>query len=270
MLSPLFIVGSPRSGTSILVQAMQRTGYAGYREGNFLSLLQTLNASVDRHFSDFGTTDPDVLVSHIDKTGLKAGLAGILREAVEALAPKDQPWLDKTGNPEMIAAIPTIRALWPNAVFIFAKRRGIENIASRLQKFPQLDFTYHCKDWARNMATWRQLRESTPSLPFLEIDQWDIASQPDETADIIGHFLELSADDAAAIAKEFHSARPQETAPGTATRILTLAETGWTTAQQEIFQRFCGQAMAENDYVLDATYRSLALRDALRWHKPAA
>ena len=33
--SPLFIVGSPRSGTSILVMALRAAGYRGFNEGNF-------------------------------------------------------------------------------------------------------------------------------------------------------------------------------------------------------------------------------------------
>jgi hypothetical protein len=168
----------------------------------------------------------------------------------------------------MILAIPALRALWPSAVFLFAKRRGIENIVSRLKKFPHLDFTYHCKDWARNMFTWRQLCDATPGLFYVEIDQWDIASQPDETADTISHFLELSTDEAATIADEFRRDRPQETTPGTASHTLTLAETGWSAVEQDIFQRFCGNAMAENHYTTDASYRSVSPQAALRWHKP--
>jgi hypothetical protein len=37
----VFIVGSPRSGTSILTRAMQGLGYQGFHEGNFLTLTTT-------------------------------------------------------------------------------------------------------------------------------------------------------------------------------------------------------------------------------------
>ena len=33
---PVFVVGSPRSGTSILVDALFSAGYKGFREGSFL------------------------------------------------------------------------------------------------------------------------------------------------------------------------------------------------------------------------------------------
>ncbi len=39
--APLFIVGSPRSGTSVLVDAAFAAGFKGFREGNLLGLLQT-------------------------------------------------------------------------------------------------------------------------------------------------------------------------------------------------------------------------------------
>jgi Sulfotransferase family len=142
MLSPLFIVGSPRSGTSILTQALRLADYAGYAEGNFLSLLHTLGNNVDRHFTFFASTDPDVLTTHIDRDTLKSRLFTVLRDMVEERF-AGQPWLDKTGNPEMIAAIPILRTLWPHSAFIFAKRRAIENIVSRLKKFPQYDLAYH-------------------------------------------------------------------------------------------------------------------------------
>ena len=52
---PIFIVGSPRSGTSILVQALLGAGYTGHHEGNLLSLLQGLERSIDQHFRIFGS-----------------------------------------------------------------------------------------------------------------------------------------------------------------------------------------------------------------------
>ena len=136
-LYPVFIVGSPRSGTSILISSLLSAGYNGYLEGNFLSLVRVVERDVDRHFASFYTPNPKVLTSRIDVAGLKERLSRVIVDAAAEQQPAP-PWVDKTGNPEMIEAIPTLRRLFPTSRFIFAKRRAIENIVSRVIKFPGL------------------------------------------------------------------------------------------------------------------------------------
>jgi hypothetical protein len=261
---PVFIVGSPRSGTSILALALLGAGYAGYGEGNFLSLLHRLDDDIEAHFKVFGSDNVDVLTTHIDKQALKADLFAVLRTHVEARI-SGEPWLDKTGNPEMIAAIPILRVLWPESVFIFAKRRAIENIASRLRKFPDHDFRYHCADWARNMAKWRQIRAEQPGLKFLEIDQQDIATAPSTVARSICRLLNLPSAREQTLADIFARERPQETEAGTATRLLRLEEAGWSDDRLSIFHQHCGPEMAAYGYTEDESYRHIGVAEALRY-----
>lgn len=251
---PVFVVGSPRSGTSILTRALQAAGYAGYREGNFLSLIHAFEFQINAHFKIFGSSDPYVLTTHVDTTVLKLGVAGVLRDGVEKLY-RGKPWLDKTGNPEMIEAIPILRAIWPDSVFIFAKRRAVENIVSRLLKFPAHSFEYHCADWTRNMNTWRRMRKTQTDLKYIEIDQRDIAEQPEETAALLADFLNMPSELAELMTGIFTRERPQETAHGTALRTLTLGQTGWSAEQLDIFHRRCGVEMHEYGYTEDAGYR---------------
>ena len=222
---PLFIVGSPRSGTSILVRALQRAGYSGYNEGNFVSLIHPLLRDIDRHFATFGTDNPQVLTSRIDRQALKDLVARQVLNA--ALAQYDTPvWLDKTGNPEMIEIIPILRRLLPTSHFIFAKRRAIENLVSRVVKFPKHSFEYHCNDWARNMAAWRRLKETHPDVPAIEVDQHDISEQPGATATAIGRFLALTEDARSTLERTFRSERPQQSEPGSAQRVLSRLRAG--------------------------------------------
>jgi len=254
---PIFIVGSPRSGTSILVQALQNAGYAGCNEGNLLSLLRPLDLAIDGHFVHFAAADPLVLTSHITRERLKESVFGAVRRMVDSFH-EGRPWLDKTGNPEMIEAIPVLRALWPESRFIFAKRRGIENLVSRLKKFPGFSFEYHCRDWARNMATWRRVTAADPSLPFIEVDQWDIGNSPVEAAAEIAGFLGLDAAQQGLVVKSFVHDRPQETARGTALRTLTMAETGWSEARMAAFHALCLEEMFAFGYTDDESYRAVA------------
>ena len=137
--SPVFIVGSPRSGTSILIASLLRAGYGGFLEGNFLSLIQTIERDVERHFSVFYTPNEKVLTSRLDRAALKEQMSRVIVDTAVAQQPTG-PWVDKTGGPEMIQSIPVLRRLLPGSRFIFAKRRAIENVVSRVVKFPNLNF----------------------------------------------------------------------------------------------------------------------------------
>ena len=254
MHSPVFIVGSPRSGTSALVSVLSYVGYHGFLEGNFLQLLHSIDFLLDRHFGDpafFPDTDEPLMLPNIDKRDLKRRLFEVFRTVVNDLNPKD-PWLDKTGNPEMTLAIPIVRELWPDSVFVFAKRRGIENIISRVKKFPDVSFEHHCSDWASNMAAWRTTRQHLPPGCFVEVEQRDMIQQPERTARSLCAFLQV--DDVPAACYIMRTQRPEQSAEGSASKTFSLAESGWTVEQTETFLKHCETEMKEFGYTMDEHY----------------
>jgi hypothetical protein len=255
---PVFIVGSPRSGTSILVDVMLSAAYRGYREGNFLPLIISVNLAIDRHLKVFGNPGDPVLAAKIDRDRFKDDILQVFKKTVDDLNPV-APWFDKSGNPEMIDAIPAIRSLWPNSVFIFARRRGIENVVSRLKKFPGHGFEYHCHDWAKNMAAWRNMRWRLPSSAYIEVDQQDMIQFPAETATAMADFLKLSEDKSSALSNTMQRNRPQETGAGSAARVYSLASVGWSDKQQEIFLKNCANEMTAFGYTLDESYRGASV-----------
>ena len=255
---PVFIVGSPRSGTSILVDGLLAAGYYGYREGNFLTLMDSVAQVVDAHRRSYGSSGGEVMLDHVDLTELQNDIYELLKTIVDRLNP-DEPWFDKSGNAGMIKAIPALMEMWPSSVFVFAKRRGIENVISRLRKFPALDFEYHCRDWAHNMATWRKIRERIPTARFVEVDQRGISQQPLESAHAIGRILAISEYQIRHIYTTFLKNRPQETEAGSADRIYSLRDLTWTQAQHAVFDRHCLAEMRSYDYYLDESY----------WARPA-
>ena len=256
-LYPVFIVGSPRSGTSVLASSLHRAGYFGYNEGNFLSLIRVIEFQVDRFFGAQGSTHPKVLTTHVDRDELVMALSRVLATTAESKQERS-PWFDKTGSMQMVESMPILHSIWPNARFIFAKRRGLENVVSRVIKFPRHSFEYHCAGWAGTMEAWRNVRNKHPGLPGLEVDQRDISDAPEATANLIGDFLALSPAARLKVVETMTRDRPQETQPGTSARVLTLQETGWSDEQIAIFERECGPQMRAYGYTTDATYRNQA------------
>jgi hypothetical protein len=253
MRHPVFIVGSPRSGTSALVDVMCGSGYNGFREGNFLSLLHGVNQLVDQHYTWYPGNDRRVLAANVDRESLKSKLFETFRSVVDTLNPQE-PWFDKTGNPEMTLSIPIVRALWPTAVFVFAKRRGIENVISRMTKFPGHSFEYHCANWAKNMACWRTIREQIPPKSFMEMEQRHMVRNPEAAARELCTFLDIGDGFVPTVAKVMNTHRPQETSKGSAGRTSSLATSGWTKEQNETFLKHCGPEMKAFGYTLDERY----------------
>lgn len=250
--TPVFIVGSPRSGTSILTAGLLSAGYNGYREGNFLTLLRQFENLADRHKATYGQATDMVLAGRVDWEAFKNDLFDVFKHHIDTLNPA-APWMDKTGNPEMIEAIPQLLKLWPSAVFIFAKRRAIENVLSRMKKFPGHTFEYHCRDWARNMAAWRAIRHK-PGVRYIEIDQQEIIRDPQDVAAKLSDFLQAGPEARGRVQKTFASDRPQQTSEGSAAHVATLETVGWTAQQRDIFLRLCWPEMEQFNYSATDSY----------------
>jgi Sulfotransferase family len=155
---------------------------------------------------------------------------------------------------EMILVIPILRELWPGSVFVFAKRRGIENVISRMKKFPDMPFENHCADWAGSMAAWRTIRPQLPPGCFIEVEQRDMIQQPERTARSLCAFLHVDASAVPAACKVMSTHRPQESEKGSASKTLSLAESGWTVEQTETFLKHCETEMKEFGYTMDEYY----------------
>lgn len=251
--SPVFIVGSPRSGTSALVNALKAVGYHGYSEGNFLPLMRILERMIDNHFAVFAKPNPNRLASQIDRGKLKDGIERIFRQLADEAHPYPL-WFDKSGHAEMIPAIPILMRLWPESVYVFCKRRAIENVASRLKKFPAQDFERHCAGWAKIMAAWRAVRPELSAGCFLEVDQQDLIRDTEAVSARIAALLQLAPEQVRALVKTFKSRRPQETTKGSAAQMHSLEGLGWSESQLATFHRWCGPEMEAYGYGSGSEY----------------
>jgi hypothetical protein len=185
---PVFVLGAPRSGTTAVALAlMDAASYAGYGEGQVIDLLVLLQHALSRFYE--GRTNEimrpgrGTMLGRIPEEYFSNGIFALFAEAIRQIFPSRR-WCDKTPTADMIWAAPSLARIWPNAKFVFLKRRGLENLLSRTRKFPGFPFDDQCLGWTACMEAWRAVRDGLAGRA-LELDQHFLARYPDRSAEAI-------------------------------------------------------------------------------------
>lgn len=239
----VFIVGSPRSGTSITYYAMQEViGLPGYGESHVFPIFQRLIHEYYQYAQSFaGQTD--IAASRLDTRLLKTSMFAHIHDLYARLY-ADGNWVDKTPGGEGIRGIPVILDAFPAAKIIIARRTGIETVNSIMKKF-SVPFDDACTIW--NVAAEETLRIRTLGINVLEVDQFDMTNDPARTGQRIAVALDR-ADKAGALAEFFSSRRTDQLSQHNWTSRVTLDGTDWSDADKATFKRRCGAMMNEFGY----------------------
>jgi len=253
---PVFVLGAPRSGTSAVAQALvASTRYAGFAEGQILDLLSPLLNALAHFYQakmdEIVIPDRNTMIKKVPQRYFVRAISLLFADAVRPMFP-DRYWCDKTPTAHMIWTAPRLLDIWPNARFIFLKRRGIENIRSRILKFHGVSFEDQCVHWISCMEAWRSVRGSLAGRT-LELDQHFVARHPDKSAAAIAKLLDLDAAETEALAKTLRHHEPQRSSVSIS-EVVDAAEVGWDTAQWAIFDRVCGPTMTAYGYSRDKGY----------------
>ncbi len=255
--SPIFILGSPRSGTTIITLALREgANIPGYQEGHFLPLLKLLIDEVEKYYEQFSNVankeEANVMLAHIKQKRLENLVIKAFHNLLLQIH-SEQVWLDKTPGELMIKTSPHILNTWSKSRFIFAKRRSIECIQSRLKKFPKVSFESHCIQWKKCMQSWLNVKNSLKGH-YIEIEQRDIALNPQKTAQKMVHFLGLEKHYIQQIEKIFTNKRPQHTGGKENEKSISIEELGWTKPELEIFRKHCNNLNKKLGYSESSSY----------------
>jgi len=251
---PVFILGSARSGTSAVTQALlAATRYQGQEEGHFLDVLAPLRVHLHSFYKSKGDEyagGRNTMLAHIPEKFMQDALAHGIICAMRQIFPGGL-WLDKTPSDNMIHLAPLFREIWPQARFIFMKRRGIENILSRQRKFPY-DFARNCQEWKQAMEAWLAVREALKGVA-LELDQHFVATSPAAASAAMATLLNLNPTETERLGIALGTVRPQQTNLAFS-KVSSMDETGWNDSDKKIFMDMCGEMMARYRYSLGGGY----------------
>ena len=233
----IFVLGSPRSGTSELGATLQRV-YDLPWMGEFhgAPLFAAPAAAIQQEMSKDDDLSHFIGAYRLDESILR--LARLTYFGVHGSA----SFIDKTPGVPMIAAAPFLARCFPDAKFIYLRRNGVSNVLSRMAKFGG-DFSEHCADWAAALTEWERVRALLPH--YLELRQEDMQNNPTETASRIAEYIGTP-DTAPALAASLSSGRLERTGAGIGR--TRLADTGWGPLQIQRFIDVCGPAMERFGY----------------------
>lgn len=237
----LFLMGSPRSGTSQLGLTLTKVlGLPWLGEGHGAPLFA---AAADALRGDIN-----------DKNGLSRFMAQQEFRHVAIDAAKkayfymhgSASFVDKTPGVKMIGAAPFLNECFPGSRFIFQRRNPVGNILSRMVKFGG-NFESHCRDWASAMNEWMRVR---PLLPhYVEVQQEDMLESPGLVANTIAEYIGIP-ECSAKICESLRTGSLERTGAGVGQ--TDHRQVSWTPEQVAVFERLCGPAMRAFGYNFSA------------------
>jgi hypothetical protein len=242
----VFIVGAPRSGTSILVFALKSTfDLPGFGESHVMPLFQRMVHHMRAYVAGFTNINDPMMLKKLSKPDLEQYLFEYTRRFYQETFPAGR-WVDKTPTGEAVFGLPLIETIFPDARLIMIKRNGIEVVSSHVKKF-SATFEDACFSWSNAMKGLLHARGACRNL--LQIDQYDLQNDSEQVSLRIAEHLGVP-ERAGALSQYFSENRVEGSSTHDPKLRLRLADMNWPDNQKEQFKRQCAGMMSEFGYEL--------------------
>lgn len=263
--SPIFVVGSGRSGTSVLQRALGQHStilsldespfipYVGYllhpfefRDNNDYHR-GYLRTSIDYMYARFRTLCFESAI------GEHYGLRELVKNPADfvSLVVRTRFWCAKT-FPNKVEGAGLVK-LYPNAKFLYIYRNGcaVVNSRSHFGQMKQQSFRAHCETWAKHVEKYNYLFDMPEALA---VRQEDLLNQPVDVFRRIQSFVGVPYEDALAnytqttLVHPLDKSTQQEVNAVDTLKARAAPHTTWSREQKEIFKDICGDGMQKLGY----------------------
>ncbi len=196
---------------------------------------------------------PEMLAAVTNKDQLDAEFRSLVQRFYDR-AYRGGNVVDKTPSLDAVRAVPFIHQTFPNARFVFCYRRALENVESRLRKWPAVAFETHCSEWGEIMSTWRRVRAELEPHQFWEVEIHRLFLDPTGEAIRLRNLVGGVEDDVAVIRDTLTEEKPSMIAGSEVGRVLDLDSMSWSSHQRTTFLKFCQTELDWWGYTLDHRY----------------
>jgi hypothetical protein len=236
----VYILGTTRSGTSAIRNALATTRYRGYGEGHLVEVLTDTIASVRNvaRGSEAAKVQGNGVSALRERVLIRHFFHAYERYLVENLGATFL--LDKTPNIHPIAHAPDLLAFHQSAKFIHCARRHVDNLQSKRRKFRATPFANQCLEWAECLRAWEKAKPQLGDA-WIEFDHHHLVTDREATCARIAALLDLDAAETQKMVEYLESERPQASAPGAELdRFLKFSEVDWPDEDKDTFLKLCG------------------------------
>jgi hypothetical protein len=239
----VFIMGPPRSGTSVTYYAMREVfKLPGYGESHVFPIFVQMLHRFWQYGESFRKLTGN-LAAQLDTNSLRAAFVDHLRKFYATHYPAGS-WVDKTPGADAILSTSMVLEAFPDARIILTTRGGIEAVQSFRLKFASR-FEDACHSWLHCMEALVRVTAEQPTV--LQIDQFEMANEPERTAARIAGHLGRDAQ-AGKLADFLKTRQPERSSKHAWDTRLTLAATDWNDDEKRVFSEICGTMMRKLGY----------------------
>ena len=233
----LFVMGSPRSGTSQLGQTLtQVLNLPWLGEGHGAPLFASAANSLTGDINDRNGIARFMAQQDFRQIAIQAAKKAYFYLHGSA------SFIDKTPGIKMIGSAPFLNQCFPGSRYIFLRRNPVNNVMSRMVKFGG-SFEHHCMDWAGAMNEWLKVRTQLPH--YVEIQQEDMLESPDQVGKVLAEYIGMP-HIADGISQSLKKDSLERTGAGDGgTEQLRAA---WTPEQAKAFEKICRPIMQAFGY----------------------
>lgn len=250
----IFIIGAPRSGTSVLSWALAAHSQVGTGpEADFFYFINREGWLREAYGRAHSRQDGWLAMKNVTLKEFMAcigvGLESIMRGRYGL--PR---WVDST--PSNVLSAEDLMLMFPGSRFLHIVRDGRAAVASMQASGFDVriarDFKFACETWARYVYLGHRFSEDHPDR-CLELRQEALISDPEGTMEKVQRFLEFDPSPAVA---EFLRNNRINSSYGNATVSVTATPspcpwTSWKAKQRKIFLKQCTEMMTAMGYSLD-------------------
>ena len=242
----VFIVGSPRSGTSVLLRAIQsQFGLPARGESHVIPALAKAIHELRLYYERFKDSPEDILIHDLPLSEFERALFDRIRQFYGDQF-GDRGWVDKTPSDEAVYSAGLIRRVFPDARIIVTNRNGIEVVESYRRKF-NASFEDAARNWASVMRGVEKLTAANPDI--LVVDQFDFTNNAGAAGGRIAEYLgrpELGGE----VAAFLQSNREDKLSGHDWSRRVTLDDVDWSEKDCATFVEICGTQMEQAGFAL--------------------
>jgi len=238
---PIFVVGSQRSGTSILARALGRHSALWYSvEGFILHRLFGPNR-LDELYALHAQKDWRWLSKERVKREEFLEAAGLGINALYTRRSGGRRWIEKT--PQNTLMIGVLADMFPGASFVHILRDGrlvVNSMINRVQHWRE-DFAWACRDWRRSVEAAMEFAARQPER-CITVRHEDLTEHPQSVLSDIYRFLEISYEETPV--EHVRANRINSSFSNRPAGTPTDPWQEWTAEQRGTFLREAGPAMA--------------------------